>query len=76
MATRPASAPFLGHAAAGSAVEAVPAKPEDEHAQGAEGDAVAGDHVGLAVLIELADAGADQDGADKGHLATDHVNDA
>ena len=52
----------LLHAGSRRAVEAVPAQPQDEHAQGSQRDAVAGESVHfshLAVLVrdELADAG-------------------
>ncbi len=47
-----------GQAQGRAAVEAEPAEPQDEHAQRTGGQVVAGDGVGLAVLVVLADAGA------------------
>ena len=74
--TRPAlTHQLIGvHAHGGSAVEAEPAEPQDEHAQRGEGQVVAQDGPGLAVLAVLADAGPKDLGADQRADAADHVH--
>ena len=57
-----------------AAVEAEPAEPEDEHAQRTGCQVVAGDGVGLAVFVVLADAGAKHCGAQQGDDAAHIVN--
>ena len=61
-----------GQAQGRAAVEAEPAEPQDEHAQGTGCQVVAGDGVGLAVLVVLADAGAQHPGTQQGDDAA-HV---
>ena len=63
------------------AVEAVPAQPQDEHAQGAQGDGMTGDGVDLdhlagGVLDVLANTGAKEDGAYQSGDAAHHVDGA
>ena len=58
----------------GSAVESVPAEPENEYAEGAESHGVTKDRVGLAVFIKLADTGTDHLGTDECAQTADHVN--
>src|SRR5699024_9397596 len=55
-----------------AAVKAEPAEPEDKDAQGGGGHVVAGDGVGFAVLVVLADPGAQHPGAQHGDDAA-HV---
>ena len=59
----------------GGAVEAVPAEPQDEHAHSSQGNIVAQNGPGIAVLIILADAGAQHDGADQAGDTAHHVDD-
>ena len=62
------------HGHGGSAVEAEPAEPEDEHAQRREGQVVTQNGLGLAIGVILADPGAQHGRADQGAHAADHVN--
>ena len=71
----------LLHRGAGSAVEAVPAQPQDEHAQAAQGQVVTGEGVhtsNFAVLVlgELADTGSENLRTDEGGDAAHHMNGA
>ena len=63
-----------GEAQGRAAVEAEPAEPEDEHAQSTGGQVVAGNGVGLAVLVVLADAGPQQGSAQHGDDTADVVD--
>ena len=63
-----------GKAQGRAAVEAEPAEPEDEYAQRTGGQVVAGDGVGLAVLVVLADAGTQQGRAQHGDDSADVVD--
>ena len=58
----------------GSAVESVPAEPEDKYAEGAEGHGVTEDRVRLAVLSELADTRTDHLCTNEGAQTADHVD--
>ena len=62
-----------GHADGGAAVEAEPGKPEDEHAQRSQREAVAGNGVDGTVFIVFADTGSQQPGADTGAHAAHHM---
>ena len=62
------------HAHGGSAVEAEPAEPENEHAQRGESQVVAQNRLGLSVSAVLADPGAKHLGADQGAYAAHHVD--
>ena len=63
-----------GKAQGRAAVEAEPAEPQDEHAQRTGGQIVAGNGVGVAVLIVLADAGAEHCGTQQGNHTAHIVN--
>ena len=62
------------HGHGGAAVEAEPAEPQDEHAQSAQGQVVADDGAGVAVLVILADAGTQEGGADGGAHTAHHMD--
>ena len=57
-------------------VEAEPAEQQDERAEHGHRDVVAGQGPGLAVLVELADAGPEHDGTGEGRDTTHGVHDA
>mmetsp|Transcript_13757 Transcript_13757/g.35109 ORF Transcript_13757/g.35109 Transcript_13757/m.35109 type:complete len:295 (+) Transcript_13757:562-1446(+) len=65
-----------GEGEGGAGVEAVPAEPEDERAEGAEGGGVAGHGDGVALGVEATKTGPDDDGAHQAGKAADHVDDA
>ena len=65
---------IAGHRDRRAAVEPEPCKPEDEHAERRERQAVARDGVDGAVLVVLADARAEHVGADERADAADHVD--
>ena len=79
MATSPASEPYAADGAdargVAAGVEADPPDPEQEHAERAEDERVAGDGVRLAVRVVLADARAEGDRAGEGDPAADGVHD-
>ena len=62
------------HGHGGAAVETEPAEPQDEDAQRTQGEVMAQDGTGRAVLFVLADAGAQDGRADAGADAADHVD--
>ena len=62
------------HADGGAAVEAEPAEPEDEDAESADGQVVAGDGFGFAVLVVFSDTGAEDQSADESGHAAYHMN--
>ena len=66
--------PVAVHADRGGAVEAEPAEPEDEHAQGGDGKVMAENRPGLSVLSVLADAGSEHLRADQRADAADHMH--
>ena len=57
-----------------AAVETEPAEPQDEDAQRTGSQVVAGDGVGVAVLVVLADAGAKHRSAQQSDDAADVMN--
>ena len=69
----------LGHRGSGSAIEAIPAQPQDKHAQRADGQVMSGERVDLddlALLVfhKLADAGPEHPRADERAQAADHMD--
>ena len=62
------------HAHGGAAVETKPAEPEDKHTQSAQGQTVAQDGPGPALVVVFADPGTQDSCADAGAHAAHHVN--